>query len=151
MMHRINAAVLCAGLASGASAAPTIELLPVGFLVTDASYNGSVLVGNVQGDGSYETFRWTAETGVERLGRATVPAIGVGGGSPDVSYNGRRVSAGILSSDNLETQGVWDVESGWTETMPPLRFRYSTWRQPARWILAPNSVWFGQSRIDSMR
>lgn len=119
MLHRMNAAVLCAGLASGACAAPTIEFLPVGFLVTDASYNGSVLVGNVQGDGSYETFRWTAETGIERLGRATVPAIGVGGGSPDVSYDGTRVSASILSNDNLETQGVWDVVNGWTETMPP--------------------------------
>jgi len=120
MMHRMNAALLCAGLASAATAAPTIEFLPAGFLVTDASYNGSVLVGNVQGDGSYETFRWTAETGVERLGLATVPAIGIGGGSPDVSYDGGRVSASILSSDNFQTQGVWDVVFGWTETMPPL-------------------------------
>ena len=119
-MHKAISAAALLALASGASGAPTIEFLPVGFLVTDASYNGSVLVGNVQGDGSYETFRWTAETGVERLGRATVPVIGIGGGSPDVSYDGRRVSATILSSDTFETQGVWDVGSGWAETMPPL-------------------------------
>ncbi len=112
--------VLAGCLASSAMAAPTIEFLPAGYLVTDASYDGSVLVGNVQGDGSYETFRWTAEEGVVRLGRATVPVLGIGGGSPDVSYDGARVSATILSSDILETQGVWDEASGWTETMPPM-------------------------------
>ncbi|MBL0921692.1 MAG: hypothetical protein IBJ10_06135 [Phycisphaerales bacterium] len=119
MTNAWRPAAFLAALASAATAAPTIEYLPAGFLVTDLSYDGSVMVGNVQGDGSYETFRWTAESGIERLGRATVPAIGVGAGSPDVSYDGRRVSASILSMDNLMTQGVWDVESGWTETMPP--------------------------------
>ncbi len=105
-----------AGLAHGQA---TIEFLPPGYLVTDASYDGSVLVGNVQGDGSYETFRWTAETGVERLGLASVPAIGKGAGSPDVSYDGTRISASILSSDNALTQGLWDIANGWLETMPP--------------------------------
>ncbi|GMV25245.1 MAG: hypothetical protein AMXMBFR58_12760 [Phycisphaerae bacterium] len=106
--------------ATVASAGATITLLPPGFLVTDIATNGIAACGNVQGDGSYETFRWTPTGGVERLGRATVPVIGVGAGTPDISYNGRRISATILSSDNLETIGLWDISTGWTEAMPPM-------------------------------
>lgn len=99
----------------------SITLLPPGFLITDLSIGGEAACGNVQGDGSYETFRWTAADGVVRLGAASVPAIGVGGGTPDISYNGRRVSAGILSSNSLETIGIWDIVNGWTEAMPPMQ------------------------------
>jgi len=120
-MHRTVAIIVAAGMAWAAQAEPTIEFLPAGFIVTDASWDGSVLVGNVIGDFSYETFRWTAETGIERLGRATVPVIGTGAGSPDVSNDGTKVSATILTSDSsAATQGVWALGAGWTETMPPI-------------------------------
>lgn len=132
-MHRLNALLMGLTLAAGATSAmgaATIEFFTPGYLITDTSYDGSVFVGNVQGDGSYETFRWTAEEGIVRLGRATVPVLGIGAGSPDVSYDGTRVSATILSSDNLQTQGVWDANSGWTETMPPM---------PANGVIADQS------------
>jgi len=106
-------------LAGGLNAQPTIEYLPVGFVATDISTNGDVAVGNVVGDFSYETFRWTSAGGAVRLGRASVPAIGRGAGTPDVSHDGTRVSASILSSDDRLTQGLWDIVSGWIETMPP--------------------------------
>ncbi len=113
------AAALCA-LAGLSSAQPSIEYLPKGYIVTDLSYDGTVAVGNVSGDYSYETFRWTAATGAVRLGRATVPVLGTGAGTPDVSYDGTRISATILTSDEtMATQGIWDEATGWQETMPP--------------------------------
>ncbi|MBS0189881.1 MAG: hypothetical protein U0573_13125 [Phycisphaerales bacterium] len=100
-------------------AAPWIEMIDPGYYVTDLSFDGSVAAGNIVGDGTYETFRWTALSGPVALGQASVPTIGVGGGSPDISYNGTRVSASILSSDWMLTLGCWDVQSGWTEAFPP--------------------------------
>ena len=96
-----------AAFAAGAAAAlggPTVELLPPGFLVSDLSQDGSAAAGNVVGDGTYETFRWTRQGGVERLGLATVPVVGTGAGTPDISYDGSRISATILSSDGNGTQ-----------------------------------------------
>ena len=86
---------------------------------TAISADGTVIVGNTAGD--YEAFRWTQATGVVPLGMATVPVLGRGAGTPDVSDDGTRVSASILTADSLlVTQGVWTVGSGWTQTMPPL-------------------------------
>ncbi|HVZ93093.1 MAG TPA: hypothetical protein VG797_01140 [Phycisphaerales bacterium] len=113
--------VVCSALAANALAGATVEFLPPGILATDLSADGSVLVGNVIFDGSYETFRWTHDTGWTRLGRGTVNSIGVGGGSPDISYDGTKISASILSSDNQQTMGIWDLATGeWTEAIPPL-------------------------------
>lgn len=111
---------LAALLAAGAAqAAPTVTLVPSGEFVSSLSYDGTVACGNIVWDNSYETFRWTVATGSVRLGRDTVIPIGRGAGTPDISYNGNQVSASILSSDFQLTQGVWDINSGWTETMPP--------------------------------
>ncbi|MBX3380387.1 MAG: hypothetical protein KF805_09835 [Phycisphaeraceae bacterium] len=121
-MKRSPAAVassLLLAVCGAAQAAPWIEPLPVGFYVTDLSYDGTAAAGNITGDGSYETFRWTAATSVVPLGQASVPAIGVGGGSPDISYDGTRVSASILSSDNNLTLGLWTEGQGWSEAFPP--------------------------------
>lgn len=120
MNRMMTAVVFLAALGGAASAYPTIEFLPPGYLLTDLSTGGVVGCGNVQGDGSYETFRWTSEDGVERLGRPTVSTIGVGGGSPDISHDGRRISASILSSDNQMTLGIWDPTYGWIEAIPPM-------------------------------
>jgi uncharacterized membrane protein len=96
----------------------TFEVIGVGS-ATDISADGTVVVGNTVGD--FETFRWTAETGIVRLGRASVPVLGVGAGGPDVSADGSRVSATILGADSTYvTQGVWTEGAGWQETMPPL-------------------------------
>ena len=82
--------------------------------------DGTAAAGNSVGDYSYETFRWTRAGGVERLGLATFPVISRAAGTPNISYSGNQVSASILSSDYQLTQGLWDLNSGWTECMPPV-------------------------------
>ncbi len=115
-----SAAVTLTSIAGLAPAAPWIQPLDPGYYITDLSYDGTAAAGNVVGDGTYETFRWTASDGFMRLGQASVPAIGVGGGSPDISYDGKRVSASILSSDYNQTLGLWDINNGWSEAFPPV-------------------------------
>jgi len=84
---------------------------------TDISADGTVVVGNTNGD--FETFRWTAETGMVRLGMASA-YLGTMAGTPDASTYGQYVSGTILGADSTyTTQGVWYGETGWTETMPP--------------------------------
>ncbi len=76
------------------------------------------MVGNTEGD--YEAFRCTRETGRVRLGWATVPTLGVGAGTPDVSADGTRISATILGADSTyATQGLWIEGVGWQELVPP--------------------------------
>ncbi len=85
---------------------------------TGISHDGSVVVGN--SNGAYETFRWTRATGIQLLGRATTPVLGSGAGGPDVSDDGRFVSATILGEDETYgTIGRWSEEFGWEEAMPP--------------------------------
>jgi len=85
----------------------------------DISADGSVVVGNTA-DGIYETFRWTEETGPVRLGMHT-GNIAAGGGTPDVSDDGNRVSATIITADSLyATQGIWVKGIGWHQSMPPV-------------------------------
>jgi hypothetical protein len=118
-MHRtfVASAFLVAAWAGAAGATATREFLGVGF-GSAISADGTVVVGNTPGD--YETFRWTAATGMVPLGRATVPVLGVGAGIPDVSADGTRVSATILGADSTyATQGLWTLGEGWQETMPP--------------------------------
>lgn len=112
------AALVC--VSGAAVAEPVLEWIPSGYLVTDLSQDGTSATGNQVNDGSYETFRWDAESGAQRLGRGTVQAIGVGGGSPDISYDGVNISASILSSDNRQTIGLWSAIDGWHEAFPPL-------------------------------
>jgi uncharacterized membrane protein len=87
------------------------------FLATDVSADGSVVVGNTVGN--YETFRWTSKDGFVPLGMATVPVLGTGAGTPDVSADGTRISATILGEDlTYATQGLWTLGSGWQECQP---------------------------------
>lgn len=102
---------------SSASAQVTLEFID-GILATSVSYDGSVIVGNTPGD--YETARWTAATGVVPLGRATLPAIGVGAGTPNVSADGTRITGTILTDDGMfATQGIWTLGTGWQQCIPP--------------------------------
>ncbi len=120
MLHRVFVATLLAALStSTASAQVTFELIgqPWEFLAgADISADGEVIVGNQVGP--YETFRWTAETGPVLLGRGTVAALGVGAGAPNVSNDGTRISATILSEDGLRAiAGVWH-DGVWNECIP---------------------------------
>jgi uncharacterized membrane protein len=130
MKTLIAAAVAVSALAGTAFAESTIEFLPPGYALTSLATGGTAGAGNVSGDGSFETFRWTSADGVERLGLATAPTLGIGAGTPDISYDGQSVSASIVSTDLHMTQGVWRAASGWTETMPPM---------PANGVLLDNS------------
>lgn len=86
--------------------------------ITDLSADGSVAVGNT--NEVFETFRWTHATGIIPLGRATVPVIGTGAGTPDVSWDGTQVSATIIDDTGTAgTPGRWTLGSGWQQLMPP--------------------------------
>ncbi len=115
-----NLSLIVLGLvATNVSAEVTFEYIGVNIWGTSLSSDGQVVAGNTEG--VYETFRWAEETGVEPLGRATTPYIGSGAGTPDVSADGTRISATIITEDLLyATQGLWTLGEGWQVTMPPL-------------------------------
>ena len=98
--------------------AASITFLGSSATPSDVSGDGSVVVGNIQG--TFETFRWTQSTGVVPLGRATVPVIGTGAGTPDVSWDGTKISATIMDDTNTAgTAGRWTQGAGWQQLMPP--------------------------------
>jgi len=110
------AAVFTSAMVEAVSAEVTLEFIGT-VLATDVSADGSVIVGNTFGE--YETFRWTTAGGVVPLGRATVPELGVGAGTPNVSSDGTRVSGTILGADDTyATQGIWTLGQGWQECLP---------------------------------
>ncbi len=103
----VGAIILC-GIAQ---AEVTFEIMGLGY-ATDISADGSVVVGNTEGQ--YAPFRWTEESG------QLVLATGGGSGSPDVSADGTQVSASIPGEDGTYwTQGRWTLGARWEETMPP--------------------------------
>lgn len=109
--------LLIAAIGSAASA-QSVTILPTSFYVSDFSYDGTFAAGNLAGP--YETFRWSSQTGPVLLGRATVPTLGIGAGSPDISHDGTRISASITNeTGQLMTQGLWDINDGWTSLEQP--------------------------------
>ena len=117
-MKTMLALGLAAILVRSAQAEVTFEYIGDG-AGTDISVDGTVIVGNTFG--TYETFRWTEATGIVPLGMSSVAVLGRGGGTPDVSADGTRVSATILGADSTYiTQGLWTLGQGWQETMPPI-------------------------------
>ncbi|MBN8596121.1 MAG: hypothetical protein J0L78_00440 [Planctomycetes bacterium] len=118
MLKRYSSALVFS-IAGFCMAGPSVTYIKPGYLAGSLSYDGTAAAGNVVSDGSYETFRWTSSDGAARLGMASYPVISRASGTPDISFNGKRVSASIVSSDFQLTQGLWDVVSGWTELMPP--------------------------------
>lgn len=118
MKPQIFTAMLIAAAASGAGA-QSVTVLPTNYYVSDFSYDGTYAAGNLAGP--FETFRWSAATGPVLLGRATLPTLGVAAGSPDISYDGTRVSASITNdAGTLMTPGVWDINDGWTSLEDPI-------------------------------
>jgi hypothetical protein len=105
-------------MAGPALADPTIVWIGNDY-PTDMNADGTVVVGNL-GDGSYDVFRWTADSGVVPLGQSTARTIGGGAGSPDVSDDGNHVSASVVDADTLyQTQGIWTKGVGWEFFTPP--------------------------------
>jgi len=117
-----------------AMADPTLEWIGYNF-PHDLSADGSVVVGNTN-DNLYETFRWTPEAGVVRLGMSSIEVFGVGGGTPDVSDDGNHVSATVINADSTwVTQGIWTKGEGWDFSMPPMRPHQHL--VPRRWLFRP--------------
>jgi hypothetical protein len=115
-MNMHSALALIAATAAGAHAQQVSLQMLGNIYPLDMSADGTVIVGN---DFVYETVRWTESGGLVNLGRGT-QSLGRGAGTPDVSDDGTRVSASIITSDGqYVTQGVWTEGQGWTELMPP--------------------------------
>ncbi len=120
--HSTIALIALAGLCTmNAHGQATFELISGGVAATDVSADGSVIVGNTVNDSLYQQSRWTRDTGFVLLGRATGPVFGTGGGAPQVSYDGTRVSSTITGgNDSYMTAGIWTEGQGWQEIFPPL-------------------------------
>lgn len=104
--------------AGAAAADPVIEWLGGNFPF-DLSADGKAAAGNT--GGNFNAFRWTAETGVVDLGQSTSQTVGGGAGTPDISDDGNRVSATVVTADSLyATQGLWTKGEGWAYSMPPI-------------------------------
>jgi uncharacterized membrane protein len=116
----VTLVVLAALLLSSATALAQVRIEWLGpGAPTAISSDGTVVAGNT--NDTYETFRWTAETGIEPLGMCSVCVLGVGAGGPDISADGRFISATILGQDSTYvTPGRWSEELGWEECMPPM-------------------------------
>ena len=87
-------------------------------IVMGLSADGKAAVGQLPG--SWETFRWTARTGVAPLGRATSPVLGIRSGITRISADGTVVAATVLSDDSLlATAGRWTAAGGWQMLAQP--------------------------------
>lgn len=112
MLNQSLASIVLFASIAPAALAQSIEFLPQNYFASDLSYDGSIATGNLIGP--YETFRWTINGGVELLGGATVPSLGVGAGTPDISDDGTRISATILDDTEMfATMGIWTIGLGW--------------------------------------
>lgn len=119
--------VLLAAAASGAASGQKVvfELLtpgaPDNVFPLSCSADGTAIAGNT--GGAYETFRWTEETGIQPLGGATGPVLGVGAGTPDISNDGTRISATVLNATSqYATIGVWTLGQGWKTAEIPRNY-----------------------------
>lgn len=102
-----------------ASAQNTIEFLGE-FTVMGVSNDGTAAAG-LSFDGTYEAIRWTPDAGLVRLGMSSGALIGRSGGLAEISADGQRVAASIVTADTLyQTTGRWTKGEGWEQTMPPL-------------------------------
>lgn len=81
-------------------------------IVLSISADGKAAAGQLPGN--YESFRWTARSGVVPLGRSTMDVLGHRSGMVGISADGKAVSATILSDDGTySTAGRWTESSGW--------------------------------------
>lgn len=111
----VLAALIVSPLLAGAETL-TAQRIGAG-AVTSLSADGSAAVGAA--NRTYEPFRWSADTGLVKLGRGTMRPLGHRSGTPTVSADGQVVSATILSDDGtMSTPGRWTVAGGWQMLRP---------------------------------
>ncbi|MCK7492548.1 MAG: hypothetical protein MZW92_13895 [Comamonadaceae bacterium] len=112
------AALALAPLAPLGAAAQTYTTTHLaGGTVSELSADGRVAVG--EANRTYEAFRWTAETGLVKLGRGVWIPLRHRSGTPSVSADGGTVAFTILSDDGLSsTAGRWTQATGWQPLRP---------------------------------
>jgi hypothetical protein len=70
---------------------------------------------------TYDTWRWTPQTGQVNLGGGTYRKLHTGGGMPAISADGTVVASSMLDGTGTRaTQGRWTVAGGWQQLTPPL-------------------------------
>jgi len=86
--------------------------------VTSMSADGTAATGQLTG--SYQTFHWTWQGGMQALGRGTQRKLKTSAGTPAISADGKVVAATIIDAgQDHGTQGRWTAETGWQQLMPP--------------------------------
>ena len=113
------AAAVCLLLPVAAAAqTATAEQVCMNCYVTSLSADGRRATGMMADN--YETYLWKAGKGAVRLGRSTADTLGVTGGQPAISADGKKIASTILSDDGLlATSGTWKG-GAWTQITPPL-------------------------------
>jgi len=102
-----------------AVAQPTFEFMG-DFFVHSLSADGTKAAG-LTTDGSYETLRWSVDSGIQLLGMNAAIIVGRSAGTPGISEDGTRIGATIATSDSLYvTGGRWTHGARWEEVMPPI-------------------------------
>jgi uncharacterized membrane protein len=88
---------------------------------TDISADGAVIVGLACD--SHKTWRWTRDSGRVLLGQPSGKANEIDWGTPDVSDDGRTISATIIQGESSsETLALWNEDSGWVTPRNPANF-----------------------------
>jgi hypothetical protein len=86
--------------------------------ITSLSADGTAATGQMMDN--FETFVWRQGGKAKRLGRSTFDVLGVMGGQPAISADGRVIASTMLSNDKtLATSGLWRGGE-WTQIVPPL-------------------------------
>ena len=118
---RIAVAVGSCAAASAAVSAQTLQVEKLCVCwITSLSADGSAATRQPERATTPSVMRWTRKDGVKALGRNT-STLGVGGGTPRISADGKVVAATILdATGSYATQGRWTASGGWQELDHPL-------------------------------
>ena len=107
-----------APLQSAWSQTAVASLVCEGCFISSMSADGKMATGQFLD--RYETFKWKQGGAAKRLGRTTVDVLGVSGGFPAISADGKVIASSILSNDGtLMTSGIYR-NGAWTQITPPL-------------------------------
>jgi uncharacterized membrane protein len=117
-LRLVMTCLTAASLAASAHA-QTIEGKDVCYCyLTDVSDDGLAATGTLNSNAV--TFRWTWDGGAKSLGHGTLRHLGITGGSPAISGDGKVVAATIIdSTKTYGTQGRWTKSTDWQQLMPP--------------------------------
>jgi uncharacterized membrane protein len=111
-------AASCLSPAAATAQTATASLVCESCWISGISADGKHATGQYMDN--YETFSWKQGGKAKRLGRSTLDVLGVSGGWPSISADGKTIASSILSNDGtLMTSGIW-TKGTWTQITPPL-------------------------------